>query len=52
MDTAFAPQASTTPAALPDLYALAALAARPQRSAGPQPTAAIILLDIEAKGLD
>jgi hypothetical protein len=51
METAFGTPASTTPAVLPSSFETAALAARPQRSAGGQPVAAIVLLDIETKGL-
>lgn len=52
MDPAFASPASTAPATLPDSLVLAMLASRPIRIAGPQPAAAVVLLDIEVKGLE
>ena len=51
MESAFGTPASTAPAMLPPSLETAALAARPQRTAGGQPVAAIVLLDIETKGL-
>ncbi|MBN8888786.1 MAG: hypothetical protein J0H91_00655 [Rhodospirillales bacterium] len=51
MDPAFTALASTAPATLPDGLVLAMLASRPTRVAGPQPAAAVVLLDIEVKGL-
>jgi hypothetical protein len=46
---AFAPPGTEAPAVLPVAVALAALAARPQRHAGGQPTAAIVLIEIDAR---
>jgi hypothetical protein len=52
MDAAFASPTGTAPATLPDSLVLAMLASRPTRIAGPQPAAAVVLLDIEVKGLE
>lgn len=49
---ALAPEATEAPAVLPAALSLAALAARPVRTAGGQPVAAVVLLDVETKGLE
>lgn len=52
MSEGFAPPAAEAPAVLPDAFVLAALAARPARTAGNQPVAAVVLVEIEQKGLE
>ena len=46
------PAATIAPAVLPDEVAFAVLAARPVRAPGGQPVAAVVLIDIETKGLE
>ena len=45
------PPGTEAPATLPAAESFAALAARPTRAAGSQPVAAVVLIDIETKGL-
>lgn len=52
MSEGFAPPAAEAPAVLPAGFELAALAARPVRTAGGQPVAAVVLVEIEQKGLE
>jgi hypothetical protein len=48
-ETAFAPPGTEPPSVLPAALALAALAARPQRDAGGQPSAAVVLVEIDTR---
>ena len=48
---AFAAPALYAPALLPPDFAQAELAARPTRTAGGQPSAAVLLVEIEVQGL-
>ncbi len=50
MNDGFAPPGTEPPAVLPAAWALAALASRPVRVAGGQPVAAIVLVEIDARG--
>jgi hypothetical protein len=52
MSEAFAPPATEAPAALPAAFELAALSVRPTRTAGGQPAAAVVLVELEQKGLE
>jgi hypothetical protein len=52
MEPGFAAPATNPPAMLPIGDVLAALAYRPQRDPGPQPSAAIVLVEVDVKGLD
>lgn len=52
MSEAFAPAGVEAPAVLPAAFVLAALAARPMRQAGGEPAAAVVLVEIEQKGLE
>ena len=45
------PLGTEAPATLPAAESFAALAVRPTRAAGSQPVAAVVLIDIETKGL-
>ncbi len=45
------PPGTEAPATLPAAESVAALAVRPTRAAGSQPVAAVVLIDIETKGL-
>ena len=47
----FGPAGVVATATLPPALELATLSSRPSRSAGSQPLAAIVLLEIETKGL-
>lgn len=47
--TGFAPPGTEPPAVLPATLALAVLSARPARTAGGQPRAAIVLVEIETR---
>jgi hypothetical protein len=49
--TAFAPPGTDAPAVLPAAVALAVLAARPQRTAGSQPAAAVVLVEIDTRAV-
>lgn len=51
MSDGFGPTGVVAPATLPAGIELASLASRPARTAGGQPLAAIVLLEIETKGL-
>jgi hypothetical protein len=52
MTEGFAPPAVEAPAVLPGAFVLAALAARPMREAGNEPVAAVVLVELEQKGLE
>lgn len=47
----FAPPALHAPALLPPGFVLAELAARPTRTPGGQPAAAVLLVEIEVQGM-
>ncbi|MCX7382222.1 MAG: hypothetical protein NT133_12550 [Alphaproteobacteria bacterium] len=51
MGDAIEPPGTEAPAALPVAEAFAVLAVRSTRVAGGQPVAAVVLIDIETKGL-
>jgi hypothetical protein len=50
-EVTFVPPGTDAPAVLPAAVALAALAARPQRIAGTQPAAAVVLVEIDTKAV-
>ena len=51
MSEAFAPPGTEAPAVLPVALAMAFLAIRPQRVAGRQPSAAVVLVEIDTRAV-